>query len=130
MVRCAPLLLLFVAACALAPVAVPREGSIHSQFDARRPAMIAVRIEAPPAIAAELDEAIRRELIERNYSPLAPGAAPDQETGTLLVIATSERAEVAFSAPTGTVLYRMDTDADMEDPAALAGARHGSLPPT
>ncbi len=129
MVRPVTLLVLFVAACATTPDAVPHQGSIHPQFSERRAAMIAVRIEAPPAIAAELDEAVRRELIERNYSPLAPGAAADPETGTLLVVATSERAEAAFNAPSGTLLYRMDTSADMDDPAAVAKVLLWSLPP-
>jgi hypothetical protein len=122
-------LVLLIAACSSAPIVVPRAGSIHPQFATLRPVMVAVRIEATTPNAADLDAAVRHELLERNYSPLAPGVEPDAEAGMLLVIATRERASVAFTTPEGTLIYRMDSDADPNDPPALAKALLASLPP-
>ena len=103
--------------------------TIHPQFAKLRPVMVAVMVQATTGDIGELDSALRAELIERRYSPLAPGAEADDETGTLLVVVTQESAVAAFSAASGTLLYKVDTDRDLESPRALAKILLASLPP-
>jgi hypothetical protein len=120
------LALALVAGCATA--GTPPPATIHPTFHELRPVMVEVRVEATIPITAALDSALRAELIERNYSPIAPGARADDETGLLLVVVTKERAQTTFSAPAGTMLYRMETSGGMDDPVRLARTLLSSLP--
>lgn len=103
--------------------------TIHPTFQDLRPVMVQVVVESSLPITAELDAALRLELIERNYSSIAPGAEPDDETGLLLVVVAKERAQTTFSAPSGTMLYRMETSENLANPTALAKTLLATLPP-
>ena len=78
------LVLALVAGCATTGTSA--SATIHPTFHELRPVMVQVVVESSLPITAELDAALRAELIERKYSPIAPGAEADDETGLLLVV--------------------------------------------
>jgi hypothetical protein len=124
------LLLLGVAACASTPAPPAR---IHPEFAELRPAMVAIVVHAPEALAKDLARAARGELLTRNYSPLAPGARLDPDTGTLRIRVSGEAstrsAEAILTAAGGVELYRRRLTGNSEAPPALVRLLLSKLPP-
>lgn len=82
----------------------------HEQYAALRPAMVALRVDGAGANSAVLQSELYRELIRKNYSVLAPGAATGEETGVfrakLMSPTAPWSAEAVLEDPFGTVIYR------------------------
>jgi hypothetical protein len=106
----------------------PPPATIHPLFADLRPVEVEVMMQTTSGIGDALDSAVRQELLDRNYSPLAPGATRTDETGLMLVVATVERAQVSFTTADGKTLYRMETSEHLEDAPALAKTLLLSLP--
>ena len=123
--RAAAVALLFLAAaCASAPP----KAEIHPEFAALRPAMLVLEVDAPEDLAEDLRSTVNRALIEKNYSPLAPGARKTPDAGTFEVTFEPEGAEAVFRDPVGTALYRRILTDPPEDPEDLAEALLEALP--
>ena len=60
---------------------------LHPEYAARRPAMLAMRIEGPVvAVAGDVAEAVKAALIARNYSVQIPGEPPGPGMGLVKVV--------------------------------------------
>jgi len=59
---------------------------LHPEYAARRPAMLAMRIEGPEAVAGDVAEAVKAALIARNYSVQIPGEPPGPGMGLVKVV--------------------------------------------
>jgi hypothetical protein len=92
--------------------------------------MVAVTAEGgAPAFA----EALRRSLLHKDYSALAPGAPPGRDAGSLRARLLSAEgpwsADVVFEDPFGTVLYRCRIDGYRGALEDLSAALLLDLPP-
>lgn len=100
-------LAVLVAACAPRPYAAKTK--VSDGYAERRPVVVSVRIDGPTVLVVPLRDALFRELIDRNYSPLAPGAPAGTETGILRVEVkdTEDRRDVTarLEDSSGAVLY-------------------------